>query len=163
MDCICDNKKPLKKQPITTKYTAGGMPNVILFGVEYYKCEKCGEEFYGYGNLDELHQLIANVLITKKGLLSGKEIRFLRKFLGYSGAIFGKLVGYRQESLYRMEEGNQPLTESFDRLVRFLVASKLRDRNYDLQDLILKNQLRKVKRIEIQHTKTGKWKLKMAA
>lgn len=163
MDCICDNKKPLKKKYITTKYTAGGMPNVTLIGVEYYKCDKCGEKFYGYGNPDQLHQLIANVLITKKGLLSGKEIRFLRKFLGYSGAVFGKLIGYRQESLYRIEEGNQPLTESFDRLVRFLVASKLRDRNYDLQDLILKNQLKNVRRIEVRQTKAGKWKLEEAA
>lgn len=163
MDCICENRRPLRKKYVTKKYTAGGLTNVTLVGVEYYKCDKCGEEFFRYGNMDQLHQVIANVLITKKRLLSGSEIRFLRKFLGYSGAVFGKLIGYQKETLYRIEGGQQQLTESFDRLVRFLVANKLRDRNYDLQDLILKNELKNIGRIELTHTKMGKWKVKEAA
>ena len=149
-------------QRITEKYTLGGLNNVTLVGVEYYKCNVCGEAFYGYGDINQLHGVIANALITKKGLLSGKEIRFLRKYLGYSGPVFGNLVKYEKETIYRIEGGGQPVTDSYDRLVRFLVASKLPDREYDLHDLILKNKLHDYRRLELEQHRSG-WKMKKAA
>jgi len=160
--CICENDKPLKRELITKKYTFGGLDHVTLIGVEYFKCDVCGEEFYGYGNMIQLHQVIANALITKKGLLTGKEIRFLRKYLGYSGPIFGSLVKYEKETIYRIEGGSQPVTPSYDRLVRFLVASKLPSRDYDLHDLILKNELREFKRLELEQDRGGEWGIKKA-
>jgi putative transcriptional regulator len=161
--CTCENKKPLKRRRVTKKYAEGGLEGVTLIGVEYYKCDVCGEEFYGYGDMEQLHRVIANALITKKGLLTGKEIRFLRKYLGYSGPVFANLVQYEKETIYRIEGGGQPVTESYDRLVRFLVASKLPDRDYDLHDLILKNQLRDFRRLELQQDRSGEWEIRKAA
>ncbi|MCX6102689.1 MAG: YgiT-type zinc finger protein [Proteobacteria bacterium] len=161
--CICENKRPLKRQRVTKKYTVGGLDHVTLVGVEYYKCDVCGEEFYGYGDMEQLHKVISNALITKKGLLTGNEIRFLRKYLGYTGPVFGSLIQYEKETIYRIEGGGQPVTESYDRLVRFLVASKVPDRNYDLHDLILKNQLRDIRRLEFEQRRSGEWEIKKAA
>lgn len=163
MYCICENNKPLKKQIITRKYNAGGLDNVTLIGVEYYRCDKCGEEFFGYGNMEQLHQVISDALLRKKGALTGKEIRFLRKHLGYSGAVFAELLGYEKETVYRIEKEKQGFAPSFDRLVRYFVASRLPDRNYDLHDLILKDKLQDVRRLELRASKTGKWEVKTAA
>lgn len=163
MTCsMCDNKKPLKKHKITHKYKECGLKNVTLIGVEHYRCEKCGEEYFGYGNMEKLHNAIAHILIRKKDMLTGQEVRFLRKHLGYSGAMFSKLIGYDDATLSRLENGSQPVTRSFDRLVRFTVVSKLSDRNYDLHDQILKNEGIKFNRIELTSTGHGEWKAKAA-
>ena len=164
MTCsMCDNKKPLKKTKITHKYKECGLDNVTLIGVEYYRCNKCGEEYFGYGNIEKLNEAIAHVLIRKKDFLTGKEVRFLRKHLGYSGAMFAKLIGYDDASLTRLERNAQPITRIFDHLVRFTVASKLPDRNYDLHDQILKGEGIKIGRIELTSIGHGDWKLKKAA
>ena len=163
MTCsMCDNKKPLKKTKITHKYKESGLDNVTLIGVEYHRCDKCGEEYFGYGNLEKLNEAIAYILIRKKDFLTGQEVRFLRKHLGYSGTMFAKIIGYDDATLTRLERGAQPITKAFDRLVRFTVASKLPDRNYDLHDQILKDGGMKLDRIELTSTAQGNWKLKAA-
>ena len=64
--------------------------------------------------------------------------------------------------LSRGYSGAQPVTKSFDRLIRFTVAAKLPDRNYDLHDQILKDEGIKLDRIELTSTGQGEWKLKAA-
>ena len=159
---MCDNKKALKKTKITHKYKECGLENVTLIGVEYHRCDKCGEEYFGYGNIEKLHEAIANVLLRKKDFLTGQEVRFLRKHLGYSGAVFAKIIGYDDATLSRLETDAQPITKAFDRLVRFTVAAKIPDRNYDLHDQILKGEGMKFDRIELTSTTHGDWKLKAA-
>jgi putative transcriptional regulator len=159
---MCDNNRPLKKLKVTHKYKECGLDNVTLSGVEYSRCDKCGEEYYGFGNMEKLNQAISSVLLRKKNFLTGNEVRFLRKHLGYSGVIFAKIIGYDASTLSRIERGLQPVTKAFDRLIRFIVVSKLPDRNYDLHDQILKNDGLKLDRIELTSTKHGEWKLKAA-
>lgn len=163
MKCVmCNNPKPLKKKFITKKYTECGLDNVILKGIECHKCEVCGEEYFGFHNMDQLHAEIARALITKKGPLVGKEIRFLRTYLGYAGAVFAKLIGYRHETLSRIENHKQSSTKTLDILVRSLVANKFPDRNYKLHDMWLKEEGTPFKRIELKSQKDG-WHIKLAA
>ncbi len=163
MKCtMCENPKPLKKERITIKYKECGLDNVTLIGITYYKCHQCGEEYFSYGNIEDLHKIIAQVLLRKSGLLTGKEVRFLRKQLGYSGQMFAKLIGYEHETLSRLENAKQPITPAFDRVIRFSVAERIHDRNYDLHEAILKGG-EKFRRIELTSTSHGDWKLKLAA
>lgn len=150
MTCVmCDNQKILKATIAKThKFKECGLDNVILHGITIHHCNKCGEEYFSYGNLVQLHNMIATSLIRKSSVLSGKEIRFLRKHLGYSAVVFAKLVGYESEHLSRIENGKVSVQEVFDRLVRMLVLDKLPDRQYDLQDLILNEKLIKQDRLE---------------
>lgn len=163
MKCVmCDNKKLLKKEALTMSYKQCGLDNVTLHGVDYYKCKKCGEEYYGFGKQEQLHALIARVLILKRDLLIGKEIRFLRTYLGYSTTVFAKLTGYEVETLSRIENGKQEISKKFDVLVRALVAIKLPDRDYDLHDIWLNEQGESYKRIELDAKKEG-WNVRLAA
>ena len=117
MLCLnCENKKALKKQVTNYKYKESGLDNVVLVDITVMKCELCGEECYNFGDLEQLHNKIAELLLKKADLLIGKEIRFLRKNLGYSGAMFAHLLGYSHETLSRIENASQKVTESFDRL-----------------------------------------------
>ncbi len=159
---MCENKKALKGSKITHKYKECGLDHVTLVGVEHFRCGECGEEYFGFGNLEKLHTTIAHVLLRKKDLLTGAEVRFLRKHLGYSGTMFAKLIGYDDASLSRLENGAQPITRTFDHLVRFLVASKLPDRNYDLHDQILSGGGVEARRIELKAKAGGLWELRVA-
>ena len=159
---MCENKKPLKKTRITHKYKESGLHHVVLIGVEHYRCNDCGEEYFGYSNLEKLNQAITGILIQKKGFLTGQEVRFLRKHMGYSGTLFAKLIGYDHDTVTKIERGAQPVTRAFDRLVRFAIASKVPDRNYDLHDQLLMGEGIKLDRIELTLVSHGDWKLKAA-
>jgi putative zinc finger/helix-turn-helix YgiT family protein len=159
---MCENEKELKTMSITYRYKDCGIDNVILHGVRESRCEECGEVYYNFGNLEVLHRLIAQHLIEKSDLLTGKEIRFLRKFLGYSSAVFSKLVGYEIEHLSRVENGKMPVQKIFDRLVRLMVAKRWPERNYDLQDLFLEGKVMKLDWLEFS-LKGNEWKLRKGA
>lgn len=164
MKCVmCDNLHSLKGKRAKMKYKECGLDNVTLYGVECFKCNRCGEEYTGYGDQEQLHAVIAGALISKKGKLTGEEVRFLRTYLGYSGAYFAKLTGYRKETISRFENNKHAIPIPFDRLVRSLVANKLPDRRYDLHELWLNEAGESFSRIEISAEK-GKWHLaKLAA
>ena len=164
MKCIsCNNNKTLKKSKAIFKYKDCGLNNVVLFDIIITKCENCGEEYVNLGNIEKLHSTIAEILLQKHDLLTGKEIRFLRKHLGYSGVMFANIIGFAHETLSRIENAAQKVTVSLDHLIRFAVANKISNRNYDLHDHILNQKGVKLNRIELKKTSRGEWQLKEVA
>jgi YgiT-type zinc finger domain-containing protein len=161
MCTMCDNPKQLKKKRISKWYKESGLDNIWLEGVTEYRCDKCGETYHSYGNMDQLHKLIARRLIGKKGHLTGAEIRFLRVALAYNSKMFAKLVGISHEHLSRIEGSKSvPLkSEQLDHAIRFLVASRNAepDRDYDLHDQLIHDTGEELKEIKIAHKPSG-WK-----
>jgi putative zinc finger/helix-turn-helix YgiT family protein len=147
---------------VTRKYEEGGLDNVTLKGVQEFRCAKCGEVYYNYGNIEQLHQLIAAHLVRKKDLLTGKEIRFLRKHMGYSSTVLAKLVGQELETISRIENEKSKVTALFDHYVRALVIQKGHDRNYDLHDHILNETGEEFSRLEASFKKDG-WNVRSIA
>lgn len=139
MECMtCDSTKPMKVEATTHKYRESGLDNIILVGVQKFKCEECGEEHFNFGNVDQLHSIIAEFLIKKDTQLTGKEARFLRVKLGYSADMLANLLGYSKDHIYRFENESVPMQQSFDRVLRFAYVNKTApDRYYDLHDAIL--------------------------
>lgn len=138
MECMsCTSTKEMTVETITHKYKECGLDNITLEGVQKYKCQDCGEEHFNIKNVDELHRIIAEYLIKKEGTLLGKEVRFIRTRLGYSGEMMAHLMGYTKDHIYKVESGKLPVADSFDRAVRFAYINKTPDRYYDLHDLLL--------------------------
>lgn len=163
MKCVmCDNRKSLKNRKISIKYKDCGLDHVTLQGVDYEKCQKCGEEYFGFGNVEQLHALIAVALISKKELLAGKELRFLRTYLDLSSSHFAERVGIAKETLSRFENNKQVVSKTFDLLVRALVATKIPGHVYNFQDWWLREHRMSYRRIELK-AKNNRWKLKLAA
>ncbi len=151
MKCVmCNNNTSLKHRKINLKYKDCGLDNVTIHGVIMHHCNACGEDYLSIGNLDSLHAAIAEYLLTTAYKLSGKEVRFLRTFLGYSTDLFAKLTGYDPATVSRIENGKQEASLSFNILVKSLAANKLPDRNYDLHDLWLKGKRPAVKHIDLK-------------
>ena len=76
-------------------------------------------------NAEQLHRLLVNLLIRKRSVLTGSEIRFLRKELVMSGKVFAQQLGMTAEHLSRLETGRRQITSTTDLLVRLVVGWEL--------------------------------------
>jgi putative zinc finger/helix-turn-helix YgiT family protein len=106
------------------RYTESGLPNVVLVGVEVRRCPKCGESMVAIPHIEELHRALAMTLIRQAGRFTPSEIRFLRKWLGWSGIDFANHMGVAPETVSRWEsvDNPKPMGGTAERLLRLAVA-----------------------------------------
>jgi len=160
MECIeCDYSKPLKGARIIHKYKESGLDYITLAGIEEFKCPQCGAVYFEIPKVRQLHKLISNMIMQKASILTGPEIRFLRKELGYSTEQFGRLISYDSKTLSRIENGHQKVTPTFDKLIRMAYVTGQRDLSYNLHDYLLGNGL-KYRRLELSIKGSEDWELK---
>lgn len=101
-------------------YTECGLDFVTLRGVPVYRCANCGEELLSLPCIESLHRVIAEALANKPVRLTPQEVKFLRKYLGYSNADFAKTMGVSAEQASRWTTTDRIGTQA-DRLLRMLV------------------------------------------
>ena len=70
------------------RYTESGLPNVILKDVEIRRCRNCGAQEVPVPRVAELHRAIATALVHKSARFLGAEVRYVRKYMGWSGVDF---------------------------------------------------------------------------
>lgn len=105
-------------------YKESGLNNVVLLGVLVYNCQ-CGEIAVQIPAMSFLHRLIAFELLKKPTLLSGEEVRFLRRFTGASATEFADTIGSTKVSVSRWENGAARITRNTDRLLRLAFFTKI--------------------------------------
>lgn len=98
------------------------LPGVTLVGVEVSRCPACGEAEIAIPRIEALNRSIGAALISKPGRLTGDEVRFLRKSLGWSARTFAARMGTSPETVSRWENGKQRMAQTSERLLRVLVA-----------------------------------------
>lgn len=163
MQCpSCDSKKSMKSEVIVHKFKESGLDNIILNGAKQYRCSQCGEVLFDFGDVNQLNRLIANTILRKKELLTGQEIRFLRTHIGYSSEMFARILGLDKTSLSRIENNRSKVSAQVNMAVRFAVAGKMADRDYDLHDLLTdieSEHLISFKHAEFKASTKGNWQL----
>jgi putative zinc finger/helix-turn-helix YgiT family protein len=123
MDCpTCHQKGKTYKGKY--HYTESGLNNVWLVGVEIFECD-CGENFAFIPCVQELHKLIAHILLKQENQLSGREIRFLRKHMGLKSKDFANDLGVRPGTISRWESGDYAPSKSFDKFIRLFYAANM--------------------------------------
>ncbi len=133
MRCVeCRGK--LTSERGNVNFDVSGLP-VVLLGVETRVCQSCGEREVVVPNIEGLHRALAELLIRKPRRLAGREIRFLRKSLGWSGVEFAVRIGVRPETVSRWETGTEDIGETADRLLRLMVAHEQPVSDYSLDAL----------------------------
>jgi hypothetical protein len=90
------------------RYDESGLRHVTLVGVEVARCPRCDNFEISIPNIEELHRLIAKILIDKSTRFTGEEVR--------------KHMGVAEETVSRWENDAAPIGPQADRLLRFLVA-----------------------------------------
>lgn len=101
-------------------YVESGLPNILLLGVEFRVCPSCGEEERVMPRLAQLHRVIAEAVAEKAAHLSGAEVRYLRKHLGWSGEQFAEVMGVRPETVSRWENDKEPIGGGYERALRLM-------------------------------------------
>lgn len=134
MTCIeCGGKLKTKKE--NYRYLACGLPNVTLSGVEVRRCGTCGDHEVVIPHIERLHEALAMAVVKQESRLSGSEVRFLRKYLGYSGVDFAGLIGVSPETVSRWENKRETMGPSAERLLRMLVVHKGPIQQYAIETL----------------------------
>jgi len=108
------------------RYDLGGLPDITVRRVEVWECRGCGEVEFGIRRLAGLHVAIAQTLIQKPGILTSAEVRFLRSYMGWSGADFARQMEVTPETVSRWETGRLRMSLMAERLLRLLVATSAR-------------------------------------
>lgn len=116
------------------RYDIGGLPHVVLQGVEVSRCQKCGKEEVAIPRLGQLHHVIAMYLVRQPRMLAPVEIRFLRKHTGYTTGEFAQIMGVARETVSRWETGGQPMGPVADRLLRVVVLTHEPTEDYAAKD-----------------------------
>ena len=104
--------------------------------MEVDRCPKCGAVEIVIPRIEELHRALALAILRKRGRLAAPEVRFLRKYLGWSGADFAKHMGVDAATVSRWENEEQPMGPVADRLLRLMVVTREPVKDYSLDDLI---------------------------
>jgi putative zinc finger/helix-turn-helix YgiT family protein len=105
-------------------YTESGLKNVVLVGVLVYRCARCGAEQIEIPNMDGLHRTVALAVLCKSRLLSGDEIRFLRKVAGFTATNLAKALAVTKNAVSRWENTGK-IGPASDRAVRAICGIQI--------------------------------------
>lgn len=103
-------------------YTASGLAHITLQQVEVSRCPACGEWEVAIPHIEALHQAIATAIVQQQARLAPADIRYLRTYLGWSGAECAAHLGVTPETISRWERGVTAIGGQAERLLRVLVA-----------------------------------------
>jgi DNA-binding transcriptional regulator YiaG len=99
-----------------------GLP-VVLGNVQIIKCSACGTSEPVIPHMNELMHTLALAVILQPCKLGAKEVRFLRTYVGKSSKDFAALLHYDKSSMSKMENGERPVGNRADKLIRLLVLN----------------------------------------
>lgn len=123
------------------------------------RCPACGNTLVNIPKMEQLHRLLANIVIKKSGHLEPFEIIFLRKALGWSKADFARNMHVRpsQVSHWESEHKPSPMGAANELLLRSLVAHNRRIETYfdEMANLSFSAQPHAQRRVAISHNHKG--------
>ena len=131
------------------------LPGVTLQSVEVLRCKECGEREIVIPHLDALVRALATFVVEKKAKLTGAEIRFLRKSLGWSGADFAEHVGVGRDTVSKWENDKEAIGPQSDRLLRMMVVHATPLDDYSLDGLVGLDATAKPVRIKAKQKSAG--------
>jgi DNA-binding transcriptional regulator YiaG len=99
-------------------YVECGLSSVELLNVLVYDCASCGARVPEIPAIEILHTFIAIDLLQKDSLLSGEEIRFLRKISGLNQAELAEILGVTKTRPSKWESGGEDIGKETDRVLR---------------------------------------------
>jgi transcriptional regulator with XRE-family HTH domain len=101
-----------------------GLKDVFLAGITLENCPKCRVELPIIPRIAELHAVIARAIVDKSTLLTGAELRYLRKWAGFPAKQFAALLGIDASHMSRVENGKtRHLGAPVDKLARAMAMA----------------------------------------
>jgi len=106
-------------------YTESGLDNIYLVnGFKITKTKSGDEEIYIH-DIHGLHKAIGMILISKRGLLHGKEIKFIRSTLDLSQTALARILGCTYQTVLLWEKDKGEISKTADHLLRAIFFAYL--------------------------------------
>jgi putative zinc finger/helix-turn-helix YgiT family protein len=121
----CECGKEMKGRIENYRYNECGLQSVVLKSVLVFHCDYCGGSMPQLTAVKNLHGMIALSLLKKESLLTGEEVRFLRKFNGFSIAELAKALGAHKSQISQWENGLKKMSNGTDRLIRLTCMARM--------------------------------------
>jgi len=119
--CDCGGEyQTLTGQIVHFDKVLSGMDNIYLENMTVEKCSRCGDVSPYFPASDEFFNIIARAVVLQPYLLTGDEIRFLRKNRRLKAKEFAALLQIDPATLSRWEDDKQPRSPQNDLLIRLL-------------------------------------------
>ena len=106
------------------RYSECGLNNVFLQGVVVQEDDH-GEEVYSIKNIRGLHTAIVHAIISRRGAMSGSELRFMRSEMGMTQGQLAKVLQCTRGTIGRWERCEETINPSAEVVVKLLCAEKL--------------------------------------
>jgi transcriptional regulator with XRE-family HTH domain len=130
---------PQNETRATVPYPESGLDNVELRNVPVWVCGN-GHQEVEIPAVQDLHNLLAHLIVRQPAPLSGRDIRFLRKRVGLTARQFAAQIGRTPEWISQVENSRAVLDRTNDLLFRLslgvLVAAKSGRSADDLAPLV---------------------------
>lgn len=105
------------------RYTESGLDNVIIGGVSFVS-DDAGVAVIKIPNVNGLHRAIAYGIVTRRVMMNGREMRFLRSEMGMTQAELAAMIHREPLTISRWERGETDIDANAETLIR-LHAIKL--------------------------------------
>lgn len=106
---LCGNSTLKITRPPVFQYRLSGLDNIYLHGgVTQMGCDECGESFTVIEAEQQLMEVIALGLLLKPAMLSGREMRFLRKSCRLSQVELATKLGISRRAVLEREKKANP-------------------------------------------------------
>lgn len=102
---------------VSAEYPESGLDNVQLLNVPVWVCTNGHEELV-IPAIEELHNLLAHMIVRQPSSLSSKDIRFLRRRLGLTARDFSAQMGWTPEWQSQLENGHVVAPRTSDLLMK---------------------------------------------
>jgi DNA-binding transcriptional regulator YiaG len=137
-------------------YTECGLSNIFLNnGFEVIEFE--GEQAYSIHDAEGLHKAIGENILNKTTLLSGEEIRFLRKESELSQKDLASILGVSDQSVAHYEKSKTEQSQAVDIIIRMRYATMI-SVSKDICDYLERLTLDEIDRLEIDFSEeNGHW------
>lgn len=106
------------------RYTECGLDNVIIAGVSFVS-DDAGEAVVRIPNVNGLHRAIALAIITRKAMMNGGELRFLRSEMGMTQAELAAMIHREPLTISRWERAETEIDANAETLIRLHAIERL--------------------------------------
>ena len=86
-------------------------------------------------DMELLQRVVLEALIHKRTLLSGNEIRYVRKYLYLSMEEFGKALGVSHAAVSKWENSRNGITAALDVCIRLYIMEQLEAKDVEFRQL----------------------------
>ena len=106
------------------RYEESGLDNVVIHGMPT-RVDDMGDTVYSLPNINALHKILSQAIVTRSHGITANELRFLRTEIGLTQAELAVHVKKDHQTIGRWERGEKPIDQNAELVIRLLAAERL--------------------------------------